>query len=84
LARSLVSFAQDTGAEVIAEGIETEDELDIVRQLGIPYGQGYFIGRPGPTALLRQGFVHVGSGAVRQGATASDHQSFPERRVSAA
>lgn len=31
---------------LIAEGIETEDDLRVLRDLGIPYGQGYFLGRP--------------------------------------
>ena len=48
LASSLVSFAAETGAHIIAEGIETADELDILRDLGIRYGQGYHLGRPGP------------------------------------
>jgi EAL domain-containing protein (putative c-di-GMP-specific phosphodiesterase class I) len=48
LAAALVNFAAATGAKVIAEGIETAGELDVIRQLGIDYGQGYFLGRPGP------------------------------------
>ena len=31
---------------LVAEGIETEDDLRILRDLGIEYGQGYFLGRP--------------------------------------
>lgn len=54
LASALVSFAAETGAKVVAEGIETVDELDTVRQLGVGYGQGYYLGRPGPVASLPQ------------------------------
>lgn len=46
LAAALVTFAAKTGAEIIAEGIETAAELDVVRGLGIRYGQGYFLCRP--------------------------------------
>lgn len=35
-------------ARVVAEGIEREEELDRVRRLGVHYGQGYLLGRPGP------------------------------------
>ena len=42
--RALNAVARRIGAEVIAEGIETEDELRVLRQLGIPYGQGYHFG----------------------------------------
>lgn len=59
LARALVSFAEDTGAQVIAEGIETAGELQTVRELGIPYGQGYLIARPAPIEQLPTSFQHL-------------------------
>ena len=31
---------------VIAEGIETEHQLQMIKALGIEYGQGYFFGKP--------------------------------------
>ena len=46
LAGSLVAFAADTGAQIIAEGVETEDELDVVRRLGVRHAQGYRLGHP--------------------------------------
>lgn len=46
LAQALVGFAGDTGAVLIAEGIETEAELDRLRAIGIPRGQGFLLGRP--------------------------------------
>ncbi len=39
-------FARATGCRLIAEGIETDDELDMLRSLGIALGQGYRLGRP--------------------------------------
>jgi EAL domain-containing protein (putative c-di-GMP-specific phosphodiesterase class I)/CheY-like chemotaxis protein len=47
LTSALMSFAADVGCEVLAEGIETEQELDALRALGVHFGQGYFLGRPG-------------------------------------
>ena len=45
--RALLSFGLDTcGATFIAEGIETQGELDTLRALGCPAGQGYLLGRP--------------------------------------
>lgn len=35
-------------AEVVAEGIEREGELERLQQLGVQFGQGYLLGRPGP------------------------------------
>jgi EAL domain-containing protein (putative c-di-GMP-specific phosphodiesterase class I) len=40
----LRGVAERIGAEVIAEGIETAEELRVIRELGIRYGQGYFFG----------------------------------------
>lgn len=44
--RSIVEIAQQAGASIIAEGIETEAELGVARSLGVPYGQGYLLARP--------------------------------------
>ena len=46
LVTGLAYFARETGCELIAEGIETSAELTAIRELGIPYGQGYLLGRP--------------------------------------
>ncbi|PTX55630.1 EAL domain-containing protein (putative c-di-GMP-specific phosphodiesterase class I) [Litoreibacter ponti] len=46
LAAALVSFANEIGAQIVAEGIETEDEFAALHDLGVPLGQGYLLGRP--------------------------------------
>ncbi|HEX5338186.1 MAG TPA: diguanylate cyclase, partial [Gallionella sp.] len=51
---------QSSGTQVIAEGIETDAELRIMCDLGIAFGQGYFIARPNPTPPLLAP-VEVGS-----------------------
>jgi EAL domain-containing protein (putative c-di-GMP-specific phosphodiesterase class I)/ActR/RegA family two-component response regulator len=48
LVSSLVTFAANTGAAIIAEGIETVAELDTLRELGAMWGQGYLLGKPAP------------------------------------
>jgi PAS domain S-box-containing protein len=48
LARSLVSFADEVGVRVIAEGIETEEELEALIDAGFRYGQGFYFGVPAP------------------------------------
>jgi EAL domain-containing protein (putative c-di-GMP-specific phosphodiesterase class I)/AmiR/NasT family two-component response regulator len=47
LARALVTFAREVGATAIAVGIETAAEMAVMRDLGVPLGQGYYLGRPG-------------------------------------
>jgi EAL domain-containing protein (putative c-di-GMP-specific phosphodiesterase class I)/DNA-binding NarL/FixJ family response regulator len=51
LAVSLLGFSHELHGVIVAEGIETPAELDALRQLHIPYGQGYHLGRPGPLPL---------------------------------
>jgi diguanylate cyclase (GGDEF)-like protein len=45
---SFVRFAQRTGASVCAEGIETMEELKLLADLDVTYGQGYVLARPAP------------------------------------
>jgi EAL domain-containing protein (putative c-di-GMP-specific phosphodiesterase class I) len=45
-ARIVKAFAAKADAAVIAEGIEREGELEVVKEMGIEYGQGYLLGRP--------------------------------------
>jgi EAL domain-containing protein (putative c-di-GMP-specific phosphodiesterase class I) len=47
LARALVAFGKEVGAEVIAEGIQTAAELTVLIDLGIGYGQGFHLAQPG-------------------------------------
>jgi EAL domain-containing protein (putative c-di-GMP-specific phosphodiesterase class I) len=54
LVASLVNFADRVGTSLIAEGIATGRELEVVRELGVPYGQGYFLGRPKPVRSLQE------------------------------
>ena len=48
LMERLVSFANEVGVGVIAEGVEDERELAVLRSLDVPYAQGFHLGRPGP------------------------------------
>jgi EAL domain-containing protein (putative c-di-GMP-specific phosphodiesterase class I)/CheY-like chemotaxis protein len=51
LADALVTFASRIGATIVAEGIETPEELTALRALGVSHGQGYHLARPGPLPL---------------------------------
>ncbi|MBX7454280.1 EAL domain-containing protein [Mycolicibacterium sp. 3033] len=46
LAQAICEFAAQTGATAIAEGVETQAELDAVGAAGIRCAQGYYLGRP--------------------------------------
>lgn len=49
--RSIQQIAQNSGAKVIAEGIEVYEELSIIKDLKIDFGQGYYLGRPEATLI---------------------------------
>ena len=46
--QALQQIAAIFDTALVAEGIETEDDLRVLRDMGISYGQGYFLGRPAP------------------------------------
>jgi len=48
LASALISFADEMDMTIVAEGIETEAELRTLTDLGVRYGQGFHLARPGP------------------------------------
>lgn len=48
--RALRDVTDTTRAQLVAEGIETAEQLEVVRSLGFHAGQGYLLGYPGPEA----------------------------------
>jgi EAL domain-containing protein (putative c-di-GMP-specific phosphodiesterase class I) len=51
LAKSLITFGQETDATIVAEGIESYQELWVLQDLGVTLGQGYYLARPAPLPL---------------------------------
>jgi diguanylate cyclase (GGDEF)-like protein len=49
---SVVTLARGLDATVTAEGVETSEQFDILRSLGVDFAQGYLLGRPAPLAEL--------------------------------
>lgn len=52
LASAMIFYARETGAIVVAEGIETRKELATLQALGVTRGQGYLLGTPGKLSEL--------------------------------
>jgi EAL domain-containing protein (putative c-di-GMP-specific phosphodiesterase class I)/GGDEF domain-containing protein/putative methionine-R-sulfoxide reductase with GAF domain len=44
--RATVAFAREVGARVVAEGVERPEELEVLRDADVDYGQGWLFGRP--------------------------------------
>ncbi|QWT19689.1 GGDEF domain-containing protein [Bacillus sp. NP157] len=49
IVRALCSVAETLGADLVGEGVEDEADLRMLRELGIPYAQGFLIARPSST-----------------------------------
>lgn len=55
IVKAIMSMAHGLGLDIIAEGIEGRNELDVLRQLGCRTGQGYLFAKPQfPDQMLRQ------------------------------
>ena len=59
IVKAIVALAGSLGMETTAEGVETQDEIELIRTLGCSHIQGYVYGKPGRadqvTELLREG-----------------------------
>ncbi len=55
LLEAFIKFSRRINSRIIAEGIETREELEILIDLGVDYGQGFVIARP--NNILRKKFV---------------------------
>nr|MDP9461265.1 GGDEF and EAL domain-containing protein [Actinomycetota bacterium] len=55
VAGAIVTLGQTLELDLVAEGIETAGELAALEDLGVHFGQGYHLGRPGPAALVCPG-----------------------------
>ena len=50
--KDIVTLAHGFGRKTIAEGVETESTLALLKDYGVDYAQGYLIGRPAPIHSL--------------------------------
>ncbi len=54
IVRTIVELARVLGMDVVAEGIETQTQYDLLRQLGCRFGQGFLFSPPVPAATITQ------------------------------
>jgi diguanylate cyclase (GGDEF)-like protein len=52
LCEAIIVMAHKLGIQVIAEGVETEEQHQLLKQMGCDFGQGYLFSRPVPAAQL--------------------------------
>lgn len=81
MCQAMVDFSRRMGADLVAEGVETEDDLLTLRGLGVSHAQGYLLGRPSLLAderdrgesLRRTPGLWFGEHGLSAGAGASSH-----------
>ena len=78
--RSIQEIAEESGTVVIAEGIEAQTELLLIRDLGIACGQGYHIARPhaAPVTVLPP---DIAKSLNRNGVAVYPHKSAFEQNI---
>lgn len=54
---SVVGLGRSLDIDVIAEGVETEEEAEMLREIGCLYAQGYLFGRPAPAAETQKTLI---------------------------
>jgi len=52
--RAIVTLAETLGMDTCAEGVETHDDLQLIRELGVSIVQGYIFGKPAPAEISRE------------------------------
>ena len=75
---AIVQLGQSLEMEIVAEGIETAEQLRFLAQRGCPAGQGYYFGAPAAAIDIRRHFAPRRSGrgaANRHGSQLRDAQA---------
>jgi EAL domain-containing protein (putative c-di-GMP-specific phosphodiesterase class I) len=57
LVEAILCFSKKIGIKVIAEGIERQEELVYLANIGIDFGQGYFLARPSAEPIICENFT---------------------------
>jgi len=69
--------------ETIAEGVETEEQAELLRSYGCPYAQGFEFGRPEPAALTTELLAHADESRISANGSNGSNGSNGDRAGSA-
>ncbi len=62
LVEAIVAIARGLGQKTVAEGVEDEETMAMVRRLGVDYAQGFYMGRPSPPPQPESESLGLGDG----------------------
>ena len=87
LTKTIVQVGRELGIQVVAEGIEDPLQLQLLREMGCGYGQGFLVGRPmaapGIESLIGTAPTDLAHGGDRGDATERDHGASGDREPGA-
>ncbi|HEX7999810.1 MAG TPA: EAL domain-containing protein [Pyrinomonadaceae bacterium] len=88
IVRTIIMLAQNLGMDVVAEGVETKEQLALLRKLGCENGQGYFFSRPthasGAEKIISDTCTHLQPLPNVEGGTEAPHRVKAIKPVMAA
>jgi diguanylate cyclase (GGDEF)-like protein len=58
IVKAIITMAKSTGITTVAEGVETQEQLDILTELGCDQVQGFLLGRPVPADVFESRFLN--------------------------
>ncbi|OMP70847.1 EAL domain-containing protein, partial [Agrobacterium tumefaciens] len=61
IVQAVIDLGRALGLTVVAEGVETEAQRKMLREMGCPVGQGYLFGRPIDAEVFAAGLARIGS-----------------------
>ncbi|MBD1589944.1 EAL domain-containing protein [Pseudomonas typographi] len=64
VSKAIIYLGESFGFDVIAEGVETEAQLDFLTHNGCLEAQGYLFGRPVPPTEFARQFVYAKAAAI--------------------
>jgi EAL domain-containing protein (putative c-di-GMP-specific phosphodiesterase class I) len=70
IVRSTIDLAHNMGRKVVAEGVESEDVLNMLVKLGCDMAQGYYISRPTSADVLTRWLLHESQWPLKRGGAA--------------
>lgn len=59
IVRALCTVAETLGSDLVGEGVEHPDDLRMLRELRIPYAQGFLVARPSPMPIMHLGQAYI-------------------------
>jgi PAS domain S-box-containing protein len=81
LVKAVVGLAENFGVQTIAEGVEAEETLELLRDYDVDFAQGFFLGRPGPLSEQAKQNGKSTAGRPRRGSPRGSAQRLSMQRA---